>query len=266
MDFLQTAKQMALEAGAMMKQSTGKGFAVQEKGTVYDVVTEVDQGVERLIRQIISETYPHHRILGEEQMSEQGLSLQQILETEIADDYLWIVDPIDGTVNFVNRIPGYTVSIALAYQGELLVGVIYDPLRDEMFWAEKGKGAFLNGVPIRCSSTQTLAESVVATGFPADLHGARRAVVNSLGQVALTCRSVRVLGSAALHLAYVASGRLCAFWEYGMHTWDIAAGVLIVCEAGGKVSDVQGEAYSLTTENVLCSNGHIHSLMLPLLK
>lgn len=162
-------------------------------------------------------------------------------------------------------IPGFTVSIALSSYGELIAGVIYDPCRDDIFWAEKGRGAFLNGEPIQVSAADSLGQSVVSTGFPSNTK-MRQAVMDSLEGIAPQCRSIRSLGSAALHLAYVASGRLGAFWEYGLNAWDIAAGVLIIEEAGGKVSDTLGSPYSITVKHVVGSNGRIHDTLLETLK
>ncbi|WP_248924657.1 inositol monophosphatase family protein [Paenibacillus hamazuiensis] len=257
MSHLETAQAIAKTAGAMIRLKLDSGFATEEKSSAFDVVTEVDKESERLIRGGILEKYPEHRFLGEEESFVSGRSMAEFLEEAKEVPYLWIVDPIDGTSNFVQGIPGFTVSIALACFGELELGVVYDPCADELFWAEKGKGAFLNGRPIRVSATAELARSVIATGFPSKME-ARREVYRGLGNLLEKCRTIRSLGSAARHLAYVAAGRLHGFWENGLNAWDIAAGVLLIREAGGTVTDTGGGAYTLQTTDVAGSNGHIH--------
>jgi myo-inositol-1(or 4)-monophosphatase len=257
---LDAAMQIAKEAGEMIKGRLGDSFETEQKSSVFDVVTEVDKASEQLIRSRIAQYFPTHKFLGEEESFVQTAPLEQRIEQASAEPYVWIVDPIDGTSNYVQRIPGFTVSIGLACKGEMTVGVIYDPCRDELFWAEKGKGAFMNGVPICVAATQQLSHSVVGTGFPSDRE-MRAAVMRGLERVGAECRTLRALGSAALHMAYVASGKLTAFWEYGLHVWDVAAGALIVQEAGGSVTDVEGRPYSLATEHLMCSNGRIHAAL-----
>ncbi|UQZ83417.1 Inositol-1-monophosphatase [Paenibacillus konkukensis] len=261
MSYLETAGRIAREAGLMIQAKMGSGFAAEEKSSVFDVVTEVDRASEQLIRQRLEEAYPEHGFLGEEESFAHAGELADRLERAKSEPFVWIVDPIDGTNNYVQGIPGFTVSIALASYGELVAGVIYDPCRDEMFWAEKGEGAFMNGSPIAVSAAPELRLTVVGTGFPSKAAN-RQAVMESLRTIAPQCRSIRSLGSAALHLAYVAAGRLGAFWEYGLNAWDIAAGVLIIEEAGGKVTDTLGWPYSLTVSHVVGSNGKVHDDLL----
>lgn len=265
MSVIETAKAIAREAGAMIKSHMGTGFITETKSSSFDVVTEIDKASEQLIRQRLAEAYPDHAFLGEEESFAHTGELQERLELAKSEPFVWIVDPIDGTNNYVQGIPGFTVSIALSSYGELIAGVIYDPCRDDIFWAEKGRGAFLNGEPIQVSAADSLGQSVVSTGFPSNTK-MRQAVMDSLEGIAPQCRSIRSLGSAALHLAYVASGRLGAFWEYGLNAWDIAAGVLIIEEAGGKVSDTLGSPYSITVKHVVGSNGRIHDTILETLK
>jgi myo-inositol-1(or 4)-monophosphatase len=262
---LETAIAIAREAGIMIKSHLGSDFITEEKSSSFDVVTEIDKASEQLIRQRLAEAFPDHAFLGEEESFSHTGELQERLERAKSEPFVWIVDPIDGTNNYVQGIPGFTVSIALACSGELRVGVIYDPCRDDVFWAEKGKGAFLNGERIHVSEIGTLGQSVVATGFPSNTK-MRTAVMDSLQGIAPQCRTIRSLGSAALHLAYVASGKLGAFWEYGLNAWDIAAGVLIIEEAGGTVSDTLGNPYSLTVKHVVGTNGRIHDAMMKSLK
>jgi myo-inositol-1(or 4)-monophosphatase len=173
-------------------------------------------------------------------------------------EYLWIVDPIDGTTNFVHGFPFFTVSIALAYKGEVIVGVIYDPSHDELFVAEKGKGAYVKGKRMSVSSETKLIDSLVGSGFPADRSYALPINLKGIEAIAPKVRNIRMAGSAALHLAYVAAGRLSGFWEIGLNSWDIAAGSLLIQEAGGKVTDTEGKPYSLAVRNVMATNKWIH--------
>jgi myo-inositol-1(or 4)-monophosphatase len=173
-------------------------------------------------------------------------------------EYLWIVDPVDGTTNYVHGFPFYSVSIALAYRGQVIVGVVYDPSRDELFVAERGKGAYVHGRKMSVSSEKTLSQSLIATGFPADPIVALPANLKNMQALAPKVRNLRVAGSAALHLAYVAAGRLSGFWEHNLSAWDIAAGALLVEEAGGRMSDMENGPYRLAVRNVAATNGWIH--------
>lgn len=265
MSFLEAAKQVAIEAGDFIKTRQIEGFSMEEKSSAFDVVTEVDRASEQLIRSKIKEIAPDHAFLGEEESFGHNLPLAERLEQAKSEPYIWIVDPIDGTNNYVQGITGYTVSIALACYGEITVGVIYDPSQGQLFYAEKGMGAYRNGQPITVSDVDQLNQSVIGTGFPSNPI-ARAAVLSGLQEVSLHCRTIRSLGSAALHLAYVASGQITAFWENGLNAWDVAAGVLIVQEAGGMASDTRGQAYSLSTSDVFCSNGKIHQDLLQCLR
>ncbi|WP_079912503.1 inositol monophosphatase family protein [Paenibacillus sp. 32352] len=261
MSYVETAGRIAREAGRMIHSRMDTDFSTEQKSSVFDVVTEVDKASEQLIRQRLKEAYPEHGFLGEEESFAHAGELEERLEQAKKEPFVWIVDPIDGTNNYVQGIPGFTVSIALACYGELRAGVIYDPCRDEIFWAEKGKGAFRNGSPITVSNAAELAQTVVGTGFPSKAAN-RQAVMTSLQEIAPQCRSIRSLGSAALHLAYVASGKLGAFWEYGLNAWDVAAGVLIIEEAGGRVTDTLGNPYQLSVKHIVGSNGSVHDALL----
>ncbi|WP_028549528.1 inositol monophosphatase family protein [Paenibacillus sp. UNC451MF] len=265
MSYLETAGRIAREAGRMIHSKMNSDFSTEQKSSVFDVVTEIDRASEQLIRQRLMESYPEHGFLGEEESFAHAGELADRLEQAKTEPFIWIVDPIDGTNNYVQGIPGFTVSIALASYGELIVGVIYDPCRDEIFWAEKGKGAFMNGNPIAVSDAVELAQTVVGTGFPSKAAN-RQAVMTSLQEIAPQCRSIRSLGSAALHLAYVGAGKLGAFWEYGLNAWDIAAGVLIIEEAGGRVTDTLGNPYNLSVQHVVGSNGSVHDALLKPMK
>ncbi|NQX70917.1 inositol monophosphatase [Paenibacillus alba] len=256
--FTAVAINTAAKAGQWIKTKLGDINRIDTKFSSQDLVTEVDKGSEKLIRNLIMTHFPNHSILGEEGVEPGPEASAKALQAMSDEEYLWIVDPIDGTTNFVHGFPFYSVSIALAHKGEVIVGVVYDPSRDELFVAEKGKGAYMHGKKTEVSTEEKLEVSLVATGFPADRQGAL--VVNLKGVQALSpkVRNLRVAGSAALHLAYVAAGRLSGFWEIGLNSWDIAAGALLIQESGGQVTDTEGKPYSLAVRNILATNGKIH--------
>jgi len=248
------AAAIAREAGARLREFFAQGVATEYKGDV-DVVTVADRTVEKLIRTRLGEAFPEHGVYGEE-------GTREGMERE----FRWYVDPLDGTTNFAHGFPQFCVSMGLEQRaaglkpdedGTLLAAVIYDPLRDELFAAELGMGAKLNGKPIRASKTQQLAESLVATGFPSRKRH-QSPNIHFYHEITLRSHGVRRAGSAALDLAYVASGRLDGFWEFNLNPWDTAAGILLVTEAGGRVSDFAGEAVELNSREVLASNGLIH--------
>lgn len=248
-------------AGSWIRSKVGSFNQLDQKTSIHDVVTEVDRGAETMIRNLLLTHFPHHAFLGEEGV-EPGPESAIRATQEVNDaEYLWIVDPIDGTTNFVHGFPFFCVSIALAYRGELIVGVIYDPVKEEMFVAEKGKGAYLGGKPIHVTQDINLANSLIATGLPADRENALPFNLRGIHGLAPKVRNIRIAGSAALHLAYVAAGRLSGFWELSLNVWDMAAGVLLIQEAGGQVTDTLGQPYQLTVRHVLATNGHIHDEM-----
>lgn len=257
--FAGVAEAAAREAGHLIRERIGQAREIGEKTSNVDLVTEVDKQSEAVIRTELLAAFPEHKILGEEGVAPGSEASAEALNKALSAEYLWIVDPIDGTTNFVHGFPGCSVSIALAYREEVIVGVIYDPLRDEMFTASKEQGAFVNGERIRVSQEDILEVSLLATGFPGDKGWARE--VNLRGMTALTpmCRNIRAVGSAALHLAYVACGRLSGFWEIDLNAWDLAAGSLLVQEAGGKVTDTEGDDYALHVRHIAASNGNIHN-------
>ncbi|GFZ95756.1 inositol monophosphatase [Paenibacillus marchantiophytorum] len=257
--FTAVAINTAAKAGQWIKTKLGDINRVDTKFSSQDLVTEVDKGSEKLIRNLILTHFPDHSILGEEGVAPGPEASAKALQAMSDEEYLWIVDPIDGTTNFVHGFPFYSVSIALAHRGEVIVGVVYDPTRDELFVAEKGKGAYRHGKKTEVSLEDQLSVSLVATGFPADRQGAL--VTNLKGVQALSpkVRNLRVAGSAALHLAYVAAGRLSGFWEIGLNSWDIAAGALLIQESGGQVTDTEGKPYNLAVRNVMATNGKIHA-------
>ncbi|MFC5404554.1 inositol monophosphatase family protein [Cohnella soli] len=257
--FTAVAVNCAAKAGEWIKSKSGNFTQLDMKVSLHDLVTEVDKGAERMIRNLIATHFPHHSFLGEEGVEPGPEASAKALEDVSDEEYLWIVDPVDGTTNFVHGFPFYSVSIALAYRGQVIVGVVYDPSRDELFVAERGKGAYVHGRKMNVADEETLSRSLLATGFPTDQHVALPANLKSVQGLAPKVRNLRVAGSAALHLAYVAAGRLSGFWEYNLNSWDIAAGSLLIEEAGGRLSDVNGESYHLGVRNVVATNGRIHN-------
>lgn len=255
--FTAVAINCASKAGEWIKTKLGNYASLDIKYSSHDLVTEVDKGSERLIKNLVMTHFPHHSFLGEEGVEPGPEASTRALENIRDAEYLWIVDPIDGTTNFVHGFPFFCVSIALAHNGEVIVGVVYDPMKDELFVAEKGKGAYVHGKRMHVSKEDTLRGSLVATGLPADHHYALPLNLQGIQAVAPQVRNLRIAGSAALHMAYVAAGRLSGFWEIGLSSWDLAAGSLLVQESGGIVSDTLGRPYDLGVRNVVASNGLI---------
>ncbi|OXM84965.1 inositol monophosphatase family protein [Paenibacillus rigui] len=256
--FTAVAINTASKAGEWIQSKLGDFNSLHTKYSSHDLVTEVDKGAEKMIRNLILTHFPHHSILGEEGVEPGPLASQQALEAMSDAEYLWIVDPLDGTTNFVHGFPFFSVSIALAHKGEVIVGVIYNPISNELFVAEKGKGAYVKGKRMQVSSEQKLSDSLIATGLPPDRNHALPINLNGVQALAPKVRNLRIAGSAALHMAYVAAGRLSGFWEIGLNSWDMAAGALLIMESGGTVTDTLGNPYSLGVRNVLASNGAVH--------
>lgn len=256
--FTAVAINCAAKAGEWIKTKLGSYEQLDLKYSPHDLVTEVDKGSEKLIKRLIQTHFPHHSFLGEEGVEPGPEASARALAEMRDEEYLWIVDPIDGTTNFVHGFPFFVVSIALAYKGEVIVGVVYDPMKDELFLAEKGKGAYVHGKKMGVSGEDKLSTSLIATGFPADHIYALPLNLKGLQAIAPQVRNIRSGGSAALHLAYVAAGRLTGFWEIGLNSWDLAAGVLLVQESGGRVTDTLGQPYDLGVRHVVASNGKIH--------
>lgn len=261
----QTAIRAAKEAGALIRQKCGRAARTIVKANAYDLVTEVDKACEEIVRRYVQEQFPDHQILGEEGVAPGSEASAQAVEESRNADYLWVIDPIDGTTNFIHGFPASVVSIGIAHKGTVIIGVIYNPFMDELFVARKGQGAYLNGERIHVSTEATLPEAVLATGFPTELAKAR--MLNMRGMMALTpiVRNVRALGTAALHLAYVAAGRISGFWEMDLNAWDLSAGSLLIQEAGGRVTDTRGVDYHLGVRHILATNGLIHDAMLDVL-
>jgi len=256
--FVPTMSAIAREAGALLMQYFHQGLKIEYKGDA-DLVTAADRASETLIRERIRQQFPSHDVLGEEQgLNDQG------------GDYRWYVDPLDGTTNFAHGYPVFCVSMALEHrapehravdQARRIAGVVYDPTRDELFSAEQGRGAHLNGQPIHVSKAAQLKECLVATGFPSHKRH-KNPNIHFYHQITLRTHGVRRAGSAALDLCNVASGRFDGFWEFNLNPWDTAAGVLIVEEAGGKVSRFDGSPFELDSRETLASNGLVHPALL----
>ncbi len=241
--------EIAREAGALLMDYFRQHVKVEYKGEA-DLVTVADRKSEALIRDRLRQQWPTFDILGEE---------GGLLDT--GSDYRWYVDPLDGTTNFAHGFPVFCVSIGLDFKGNRIAGVIYDPTRDELFTAEQGSGAYLNEEPIHVSKIANLAECLVATGFPSHKRH-KNPNIFFYHQITLHTHGVRRAGSAALDLCYVACGRLDGFWEFNLNPWDTAAGVLIIQEAGGKVSDFKGGPFQLDSRETLASNGLVHRALL----
>ncbi|MBI4775166.1 MAG: inositol monophosphatase [Deltaproteobacteria bacterium] len=246
---LDVARRAAQKGGDCIRKSWGRVHDVQFKGAV-DLVTETDLESQRIIVAEIRGAFPDHSILAEEE----GLS-------EERGDDLWMIDPLDGTTNFAHRFPFVCVSIAHLKEDVIDIGVIYNPMLNEFFWAERGCGAYLNNRRIRVSEASDLRKSLIATGFPYDLESVRSEVIRRFENMLSSSQGIRRAGSAALDLAYVASGALDGFWEQLLKPWDIAAGILLVEEAGGRVSDFHGNPVDLLGGRTMASNGRIHAQM-----
>ena len=253
-DLLQFTEAIARQAGAVLMEGYGNVRHIQHKGAI-DLVTEFDKRSEELILSAIQREFPDHAILAEESGRSKTIS-----------EYQWVVDPLDGTTNFANGIPIFSVTIGLFKNNSPILGITYDPLRKEMFSAESGCGATLNQQPIHVSSRADLEHAVISTGFPYDLRTNPRNNVDQFVQFQLRTRAVRHLGSAALDCAWAAMGRLDGYWEFGVQPWDVGAGLLIVREAGGRVTTVHGDEYLLSNDSILVSNGLIHEQMLEVLR
>jgi len=253
-DFKECAVEIAREAGMLLKNRLNSEHTIDYKGEI-NLVTEADKISEGMITSKITSLFPDHDILAEE-----------FTYTTRGSDFTWIIDPLDGTTNYAHGYPFFCVSIALQKLDTLIVGIIYDPMLNEMFVAEKGKGAFLNDRAIHVSNTNRVIKGLLATGFPYDIREESHNNLNYFNTMIMKAQAIRRAGSAALDLAYVAAGRFDGFWELKLNPWDIAAGWLLVEEAGGIVTDMQGKDYYLESPSILASNGRIHKQMMDVLE
>ena len=247
---LDVAIDAARDAGALLRARVATTTDYELKGSQHDLVTEADHRAEDLIIEHISAAFPDHGVVSEERDPHQ-----------LGARYRWVVDPIDGTTNFAHGIPFFAVSIALERDGDLALGVLYDPVRDELFTAEVGEGAYVNGRPIRVSTVTEMRRAVLATGFP-HKPGLREANMRHFERLVPITQGMRRFGSAALALAYVAAGRLDGYWDLDLNRWDLAAGALLVTEAGGRVTNGDGEPLPNDEGHIIASNGHLHDELL----
>jgi myo-inositol-1(or 4)-monophosphatase len=251
--YAEVAQEIAREAGAVLSGYFQRRVGFKLKGE-FDLVTEADLASEKLLVERLRTRFPSHAIVAEESGGHQAVS-----------EYCWYVDPLDGTTNFAHGFPMFCVSMGLEKAGNMVAGVIFDPVRDEMFVAERGAGAWLNNRRITVSRTASLTDCLSATGFPSwKRHDSIN--VHFFHQMAMATHGVRRAGSAALDIAYVACGRFDAFWEFGLNPWDVSAGVLMVTEAGGARSDMRGEPHQLRSPHLLADNGLIHDEVLQLFR
>jgi myo-inositol-1(or 4)-monophosphatase len=253
-DFKTVAIEAARKAGGLLRDNIHGEREITYKGDI-NLVTEMDMRSERTIVEALRSAYPGHGIVAEE-------------ETDIRNTsgFTWIIDPLDGTTNYAHGYPCFSVSIALEHEDDIIVGVVFDPMRDELFAAQKGQGATLNGNMIRVSKADTLMKSLLATGFPYDRTVSEKNNLDYFHDLLMASQEVRRDGSAALDLCSVASGRFDGFWELKLKPWDVAAGSLIAREAGGMVSDFTGKRFSIHDDEILASNGRIHQQMVDVLR
>lgn len=257
MNLIDVAKEAALEAGALLKEGFGTPYQIKTKLGDHDLVTQFDISSQKLIIEKIKGHFPSHHFLAEEE----GVSDQP------SDEIIWIIDPLDGTVNFAHNVPYFAVSIAAARGKELLAAAVYHPLMDELFLAEKGGGAYLNGRKLAVTETKVFEKALLATGFPYDVKKNPLHCIDRFAKMAALGVPLRRIGVASLDLSYVAAGRFDAFWEVGLQPWDMAAGKLLIEEAGGQVSLYDGSERTIYKYlPLLASNGHLHDMLVSYLK
>jgi myo-inositol-1(or 4)-monophosphatase len=252
--YLAAATQAVLRAGAIQKARYGQQIEIRHKGEI-DLVTEVDNACEEAILGVLRERFPDHDIVTE--------------ETDLARSgsrFVWFTDPLDGTTNFAHGYPFFCSSVALTIAGEVVAGAVYDPIKEELFTAERGAGAHLNGRPLRVSSASELLSSLLVTGFPYDLREDLSGKLKLFNRFMGEARAIRRDGAAALDLSYVASGRVDGFWEERLQPWDMMAGILLVEEAGGRVSRFDAAPLGLSADEILATNGVLHDRMLAVLR
>jgi len=247
--YLATAIEAVTLAGAIQRAKFGSVLRVDKKGAI-DLVTEVDLEVERAVRALLGARFPDHDILAEE-----------LGGSSTGHSHRWVFDPLDGTTNFTHGVPIFCSSLALEVDGEAVVGAVFDPNRQELFTAERGIGAWLNGAPLRVSSTDAMIDALLVTGFPYDVHATLDEVIGLFSAFVSRVRAIRRLGSAAIDLCWVAAGRMDGFWEERLQPWDTRAGALIVAEAGGCVTGLDGAPWNPAAGDILASNGRLHDSM-----
>ncbi len=247
--------QIAKEAGEITREGFGKNFLVETKGSLTNLVTEYDKKSEEAIINFIRKEYPTHSILAEESGKQ-----------EHSSEFVWVIDPIDGTTNYAHGLPIFSVSIGVQKNNETIYGVVYDVMRDTIYTSEIGSGAFSNGRKLNVSTNNDLRKSVLVTGFPYDISENPDKAIERFNAFLKSSRAVRRLGSAAIDMCYVAEGVFDGFWEVALHPWDMAAGKLIIEEAGGLVTDFNGNKIDIYSKQILATNNHVHTKMIEMLK
>lgn len=252
---MDTAVAAARKAGALLREQAESGFGIERKTSIVNLVTDADRAAEEMIVKQLLAAYPTHGVLAEERGQ----------DGRVESHCRWIIDPLDGTTNFAHGFPFYSISIALEQQGTCVLGVVLDPIHDELFTGEMGRGARLNGRPIQVSRVAVLDDALLATGFAYDIREAADNNLDHFNRFALRAQGIRRTGSAALDLCYVAAGRLDGYWEVTLSPWDSAAGSVILREAGGRITHFDGSRYSIYGQNLVASNGPLHPSLLQVL-
>jgi myo-inositol-1(or 4)-monophosphatase len=252
---LQTAIDAATEAGRLLLENIDNITTIELKSTEINLVTDLDKRSEKLIIDMIQSRFPDHDILAEESGAR-----------NLRSDTRWIIDPLDGTTNYAHGLPIFCVTIGIEFKGEIIAGVIYDPSRDELYTTERGSGAFLNGKRLRVTDEDKLISSLLITGFPYTIKDNPYNAIGHFCNFVKKSQGIRRLGSAAIDLAYIARGIADGFWEVWLHPWDMAAGILLIREAGGTVSDFDGKPMNVYTPNIIATNGKIHEEMLRIIQ
>lgn len=253
-EYAQTAIKTARKAGKMLREGQKRPLDIEKKGKI-NLVTDMDRKSERIITEMIGERFPEHNIVAEEGT-----------EVDHHSGYVWYIDPVDGTTNYAHGLPWYAVCIGLFKDGEPYCGVVYNPANDELFAGQRGVGAFLNGERLHVSDRSDISESLLVTGFPYYKMERPERVLRNFESIFMECRGIRRFGSAALDMCYVAAGKYQGYWEEGLKPWDTAAGLIVLLEAGGMITDYDGGRFSIFSDTLAASNGKIHDRMLRLLR
>lgn len=264
-EFLDFIIPVLREAGEMIMLGQDNLTHIETKKTLYDYVTEVDKNIEKFIFDQIKTTYPEHGLVGEERFSDENISSEDFQGWEDCE-YTWIVDPVDGTTNYIHGSPEFAVSVGLARGNTPILGVTYSPSTGNMYWGESGSGAFLNGKRLSVSKVAETTPGIFGSNYPTRDINQRFKINKQIESIIGKSQGIRMSGCASLQLARVASGFLSGHWEYGLSPWDIVAGYVLITEAGGKVTSASGKPYSLSDSTILASNGLLHETLLRMIK